>query len=322
MLTKKYNLALPLYEEVLQRRKSKLGHDHPEALQTMNDFGLACLEAKQIDRALPLLEEALKLRRRRLAPDDARIPTSINNLALAYQAAGKDAEAIPLFEEALATNKARRGPDHSSTLIMMNNLAASYREVGRLDRAVPLLEEAVAGLEKLRFQDTYADRIVHHLCNVYEQVQKNYAGAESWRRKWLVVLEERHGALSVEHAQEQAQLGWNLVQQGKWTEAETMLRQALTVRQEKQPDEWRTFNTCSVLGDAILGQKKYADAEPLLLQGYEGMKLREAQIPPNGKQWLTQSLERLVRLYQAWNKPTEAAKWQKKLEAEKERLKK
>jgi hypothetical protein len=40
------------------------------------------------------------------------------------------------------------------------------------------------------------------------------------------------------------------------------------VRAAKQPVEWTIFNTRSLLGDALMGQKKYAEAEPLLLQGY------------------------------------------------------
>ena len=31
-----------------------------------------------------------------------------------------------------------------------------------------------------------------------------------------------------------------------------------------------------MLGEALLEQKKYPEAEPLLLSGYEGMKQREA----------------------------------------------
>jgi len=38
-----------------------------------------------------------------------------------------------------------------------------------------------------------------------------------------------------------------------------------------------------MLGEALLLQKKYTEAEPLLLQGYEGMKLREAMIPPRAR---------------------------------------
>ena len=47
----------------------------------------------------------------------------------------------------------------------------------------------------------------------------------------------------------------------------------------KRPDDWSRFDTQSLLGDSLLGQKKYAEAEPLLLSGYEGLKAREARIP-------------------------------------------
>src|SRR5262249_2408509 len=59
---------------------------------------------------------------------------------------------------------------------------------------------------------------------------------------------------------------------GKPFEAEPLLRACLAIQTKKAPDEWRTFETRSLLGASLLGQKKYAEAEPLLLQGYEGMK--------------------------------------------------
>jgi hypothetical protein len=68
-----------------------------------------------------------------------------------------------------------------------------------------------------------------------------------------------------------------------------------------------------VLGEALLGQKKYVEAEPLLVQGYEGMKRREAEIPLQGKIRLSEALERLVRLYDAWGKKDKSDEWRKKL---------
>ena len=44
-----------------------------------------------------------------------------------------------------------------------------------------------------------------------------------------------------------------------------------------------TFNTKSLLGRALFGQKKYADAEPLLRAGYEGTKLRAETMSPARK---------------------------------------
>jgi len=70
----------------------------------------------------------------------------------------------------------------------------------------------------------------------------------------------------------------------------------------------------SRLGGARVGQAKYAEAEPLLLTGYEGMKQRQAKIPNEGRLRLTEGVDRLVQLYDALGKKDESAKWRKELE--------
>jgi hypothetical protein len=47
------------------------------------------------------------------------------------------------------------------------------------------------------------------------------------------------------------------------------------------------------------------------------MKQREDKIPTQYRSRLAEALERLVQLYDAWNKPDEAAKWRKAFEAHK-----
>ena len=92
-----------------------------------------------------------------------------------------------------------------------------------------------------------------------------------------------------------------------------MLRECLDVREKKQLNVCNTFNTQLMLGGALLGQKKYTDAEPLLLKGYEGMKAREKTIPPQGKVFLVEATERLVQLYEATGNAAEAERWRKEL---------
>jgi hypothetical protein len=70
-----------------------------------------------------------------------------------------------------------------------------------------------------------------------------------------------------------------------------------------------------MLGEALLGQKKYAEAEPLLLSGYDGLKQREKTIPPQAKVRLIEALQRLVKLYEAPDKPDEATKWREELKS-------
>ena len=98
-----------------------------------------------------------------------------------------------------------------------------------------------------------------------------------------------------------------------WQAAETYLRECLTIREKRLPDDWLMFNAKSMLGGALLGQKQYAEAEPLLLKGYAGMKKREETILATGKIRLTQALQRLVQLYEATGDNEEAAKWKAEL---------
>jgi hypothetical protein len=84
---------------------------------------------------------------------------------------------------------------------------------------------------------------------------------------------------------------------------------------KEAPEDPGTFIAQSVLGAVLLGQEKYAEAEPLLLQGYKGLKQREAKLPANLRELrLREAVERLVQLYEAWNRNGEAATWRQELQ--------
>ena len=80
----------------------------------------------------------------------------------------------------------------------------------------------------------------------------------------------------------------------------------------KQPNDWQRFRAESLLGASLAGQKKYVEAEPLLLEGYQGMLARKDRIGMPNWYHLGRSREWLVQLYQAWGKPVKAAEWTKK----------
>lgn len=106
-----------------------------------------------------------------------------------------------------------------------------------------------------------------------------------------------------------AQYGFLRLKTKGFVDAEPLLRECLAIREKVEPEGWRTFNTMSLLGWSLQGQTKYADAEPLLLRGYEGMKSREEKMP-KGSTFNPEALDRLIELYTATNKPDEVKKWQ------------
>ncbi len=115
------------------------------------------------------------------------------------------------------------------------------------------------------------------------------------------------------HASALAISGSMLLAEKKPADAELKLRESLTIRERIQPDDWETFDTRSLLGQALLDQSKFAEAEPFLLSGYEGLKQREGSISAPYKDHVTRAVERLVKLYEAWGEPTKAARWRNAL---------
>jgi lipopolysaccharide biosynthesis regulator YciM len=301
--------AIPLLEQTLELRKSKLGADHPDTLVSMNSLAVAYQTAGRLDRAIPLLEQTLELRKSKLGADHPDTLLSMNNLATAYQAAGRLDRAIPLHEQTLELRKSKLGADHPNTLASMNNLATAYQAAGRLDRAIPLHEQTLE-LMKSKLGADHPDTLASmvNLATAYQA-----AGRLDRASTLLRELADLHGGKSgkdsPQYAGALATLGLNLLQQKRWDEAEPRLRECLAIRQAKEPDDWRTFNTRSLLGGALLGQKKYDEAEPLLRVGYEGMKQRTDKIPSGAEKYTIAALDRLIELAEATGKPDEAKAW-------------
>src|SRR5262249_54303809 len=105
------------------------------------------------------------------------------------------------------------------------------------------------------------------------------------------------------------------LRQRKFAEAEPILREVVTLQTKACSDHWSRFGVQSMLGEALSGQKKFVEAEPLLIAGYEGMKQRAKSVPPQGSWLFDQAVERVVRHYEAQGKPDEVAKWRKELKA-------
>lgn len=109
--------------------------------------------------------------------------------------------------------------------------------------------------------------------------------------------------------------GEALLLEKKPAEAELPLRECLTIRQRILPDDWSTFDAESALGGALAAQRKYEAAEPLLVSGYQGLKLRESAIPAEDRPRVDKARARLAELYESWGKPDEAMKWRTRAEA-------
>jgi tetratricopeptide (TPR) repeat protein len=215
---------------------------------------------------------------------------------------------MPLLEDIYQLRKAKEGTDHADTWKSMDDLANGYQATRKFDLAVSILERSLAK-RKEKLGPTHRDTFV----NKFSLISATIRAGQSDRATALIqeILAESRSRLrpgSPQLGGVLAVFGEALAKSKAYAAAEPILRECLAIRQKLAPETWSTFNARSLLGGALLGQKKYEEAEPLLSSSYDGLRKTEAQTPWRAKSNATNALDRLVQLYDAWDKPAEAAK--------------
>jgi serine/threonine protein kinase/tetratricopeptide (TPR) repeat protein len=297
-----------LHLEAVRRGEKALPEDH-DLRQVAIDHTAYCLSLlKKYDSAEQLFKQSIE-ERLRTTGETHGLQMVRNNLAMMYYRQGRFDAAEQLYRQALEELTRLLGGEHPNTVLILDNLAALLLVQSRFTDAEPLLKQALAGERK-----AFGSERTNMLLPILLKLQVTYASLSRWAeasdvlRQKIDLLNNKDQPSS--RARDLALLGLYQGYERKYSDAESNFRECLAIREKTQPDAWTTFNTKSMLGGALLRQKKYADAEPLLLKGYEGMNAREKTIPPQGSTRLAEALDRLIQLYTETNKPDEVKKWQ------------
>jgi tetratricopeptide (TPR) repeat protein len=237
----------------------------------------------------------------------------MDGLAGCYMMQGRREEAFPLFERELALSRSGLGPDHIDTLSTMHNLGVLLRDSGRYDEAEPLLRDAAEGaVKRLGLDHPKTPTFVNNFADLHAK-RGTPQLAEPLLRDLASALRGRAEADPNGFCTQLWYLYNNLKMQGKFAEAERVSRESLDVTARHRPDSWLVPYVRSLVGDMLLKQKRYAEAEPMLIEGYRGMKSRESQAPERIRPIIVDAVRQLVELYEAWDRPAQAAEWRARL---------
>ncbi len=306
--------ALPLLEQTRRLRDTRLGPGHRETIISMNNLAIAYRAAGRFEDALPLYEKVTSWSNSQLGPAHPESLTFANNLANAYLDSGRNDDAVSLFEETLKQQKSTIGVDHPDTLRSANNLARAYRAAGRLNDGLSLLRQTLER-QRVSLRPGHPDTLTS--MNNLGMMSLDAGRVDEACDLLKETLTWRKAKLGVDHPDTLRSMN-NLARSFLATQpalAEPLLRECLATVIKKMPDDWCGFETRSLLGACLLSLRKFADAEPLLLQGYEGMKAREAKIPASARRRLKEAGDRIIQLYDVWGKNDKKDAWFKLQEA-------
>jgi hypothetical protein len=195
----------------------------------------------------------------------------------------------------------------------MVNLGDAHRDAGEPGRALPLFTDALERMRQVFDPDhpnllTCAD----HLAGTYlalKQSDKALAVLE-----WLVpARRKRLGRDDLGFASFLARFGRELIGVERDREAGELLTECLAIRRKHEPDAWTTFEAELLLGCSHFNRDEFPAAEEHFLRCYRGLKRQEKMLPVRGKVLLPDAAWQLSELYDAWNRPADAAKWKAEL---------
>jgi tetratricopeptide (TPR) repeat protein len=310
----KYAEAEPLLTKVLETERRTRGEEDQETIISMMNLGKLYSDVGKQAEAEALLSRAVTVGRRTLGEEHPRWIGAMNNLAAIYAAQGKFTEAEPIFRTLSEVQRRILGDEHPDALTVTNNLAVVCRQIGKQAEAEALLTKVMEVQHRV-LGDDHPNQLatMSSLAQVY-QLQGKVAEAKALLTRSLAGQRRVNGPEHLGTLNTMRLLGGIYRDEGHYGQAEALLREALKGYLKVRPDFWARFDVESTLGASLAGQRRYAEAEPLLLSGYEGMSRLEASIPPVNKPSLQRAGEWIDALYQSSGRPAKAAEWRLQLQ--------
>ena len=303
----KYLQVEALFTRILEISRRVLGPEHPDTLRSMDNLANAYVTEGKYQQAEEPYTQVTEIKRRVLGLRHPETLRSMGNLAIDYEAEGKYPQAEALQSQILAIELNLLGRKHPETLLSMGNLAATYGDAGKYGQAEALLAQTIEFDLRVLVSDHPSTLNTLSEFAWICQRQGKYAAAETYAAQTLAKRRRVLGSDNLDSMTSAADLALAYVSQAKFVESEPLAREALEFNRKNQPDNWQRFRAATLLGASEAGQKKYAEGEALLLEGYQGMLARKDRIDVPDWYHLDRAREWIVHLYRAWGKPEKAA---------------
>ncbi len=182
----KLDLALPLFEQALDKRKTKLGPNHPDTQKSLRNLADCCAKLQQPEKAEPLLRQLTQFWKEKAGADSTQYAGQLAALGLNLLQKEKPADAEPLLRECLLICQ-KKQPDESPTFHTISLLGGSLLGQKNYSDAEPLLLAGYEGMKQREAQlspegKSRLTEALQRLVDLYDALgQKD--NADEWRKQ-------------------------------------------------------------------------------------------------------------------------------------------
>jgi tetratricopeptide (TPR) repeat protein len=212
---------------------------------------------------------------------------------------------LAIFKEALA-------PDHPFTSQAMTSLAAVYIRAADFEKALPLATSALEIAEKTLPADHPNVAIALNAVGLIQYTRKEYARAAEYLSRAAQIMQKQRGADDPQALLFKQTLAFVKRDAGQFDEATRLFKEVIDGLHRIKAHSQAVQVEVGML-EGMIWQGKYAEAEPVANHTLaEASRLGD---PAARAKLVSDTLMLTIQLYDAWQKPDEAAEARRKLQA-------
>ena len=287
----------------LERKLHPNGHE--DLAVALYGLGLNLMAKSKAKAAQPFLAEAVELVRKYLGETHGYYVTALVMLGNAHERVGEIETAEKIYREAIEVGG--RGPARNRMYVAQ---AEAYLGVLLIDKLAYAEAESFLRQSQALYREVYGGDENFSVGMIKTELglihfrEGDYATAEPETRDGFETVRKLLGPEHSVTVNAEVTLGLALTRLGRAAEGEPFLHDALAKREKLFPaGDAAIASAKSALGECLAAQKRFEEAESLLLTGYSELKAKL------GEQNLrtTDARQRVANLYDDWGKTDQAA---------------
>ena len=299
--------AESLLRHALAIYRAQAPPDRAALAGTLGDLGYTLYsQPERTVEAEAIVAEALGHARAVWGEHDARYLRVLHQFASVKSGERDYAKAAEIYRQEISLQD-QIAPGAVASLAQQIDLCICLVNQEKLDELEVALRRLDADIQRLTGENSLQFTVANVLHGLLDFARGENRAAIPHLQKALGPLSAVYAPENVSIVQCQAVLGLCLTRDNRAAEGEKWLRTASEHggKADRADFAHTIGNVETALGECLLAQKRYAEAEPLLLAGHDDLEKRLG-----ARNRLTvQATERLRDLYLAWNKPAEAARF-------------
>ena len=254
--------AEPFLRAALATDRATYGDRHPAVLADWIELGDELTELSRFDEASVALQNAVDLARALHGPVHSTVATALQELSASLGYAGHTAESERLQREAVDIFEKVYGPAHYETITARGNLLWTLERAGRYEEALPGRVDLGTFMEHLT---TARPEVVasnyNSMGNDYAKIGR-FSEAEAAIRNALAIWAKLQGSNDEwDSADPMLNLAEVLRLRGRYAEAETEQRHAISIEQRHEPPSSGWLNRDrATLADLLRVEHRYDEA--------------------------------------------------------------